>query len=166
MATRSIHNEDAVKGLLYQLRDAIRDKKMEEMSQIAVQLKLDSTPDATMQLVAASLFVAEAGGGAKLSQHDSLSMIMFLASRDEKTYLKAASRAVKDAAQALASAPTHEPMVVSDELLSVLVAQLSGQDVEVASNASIVVIICCRRLGEQFTQKAMVAIAPGKSRWN
>uniref|UniRef100_A0A7S0PU21 26S proteasome non-ATPase regulatory subunit 5 n=2 Tax=Asterionellopsis glacialis TaxID=33640 RepID=A0A7S0PU21_9STRA len=73
--------------------------------------------------------------------------------------MKPASREVKAAAEELNCASASDrSIVVSDQFLSILVAQLSGDDVEVSSNAAEVITICCRRLGSPMSNRSIQAI--------
>jgi hypothetical protein len=49
-------------------------------------------------------------------------------------------------------------MIVSPECIHVIVSQLSGDDVEVATNATDTMVACCRKLGPEFADPALRAV--------
>ena len=123
-----------VKGILCEIRDKREDTTA--IQQLMKQLEHDSEPTFTLNLLAPCLFVGETEA-LPFSPQEALSVLLLLATAGGPTYLKPASRAVKAHAEQLSSAVSHgKSVALSDELLSVLVAQLSGTDVEVSSNAA------------------------------
>ena len=111
-----------------------------------------------MGMLAPNLFLGEAGEPMQMSREDSLSVVTLLASVDTSTYLKPASRAIKSFAELLTKSTTEQVVIVSDDLLSVLAAQLSGTDVEVSDNASATIAACCQTLGAPFANRSVCAI--------
>ena len=150
-------DEGEVKRILLQIRDQGQDAAA--VKSLTLQLGKTSNAYYTMGMLVPSLFLGEAGEPMQMSREDALSVVMLLASMDKATYLKPASRAIKSFTELLTKSTTEEPVVVSDELLSVLVAQLSGTDVEVSDNATTTIIACCRKLGSPFADRAIRAIA-------
>jgi len=150
-------DEGEVKHLLLQIRDERQDTAA--IKPLLAQLGKTSNSYYTMGMLAPSVFLGEVGEPMAMSREDALSVIMLLATMDRSTYLKPASRAIKSFAELLTKSTTEQPIIVSDELLSVLVAQLSGTDVEVSVNATAAIIACCRKLGSPLADRAIRAIA-------
>jgi hypothetical protein len=124
-----------VKRLLLQIRDDKQD--VTAVKPLVAELRKTSNPYYTMGMLAPNLFLGEAGEPLQISREDSLSVVTLLASAmDTLTYLKPASRAIKSFAELMTKSTTEHVVIVSDDLLSVLVSQLSGTDVEVSDNAS------------------------------
>jgi hypothetical protein len=98
------------------------------------------------------------------THQEALDMMIMLVKSDPSFYLKPASRAVK--AMSLQFVATSTEIQVSDNLLSLLVEQMSGQDIEVSSNASDALISCCRHVGSQLSERAIGCIASSlESAW-
>ena len=152
---RSTVSPDAeeVKWLLYQICDQREDA--ESIKPILAQLGKASNPMFTMNLLAPSVFLGESNAAFEMNHAGALSVVFLLALLDGPTYLKPASRAIKSFAELLASSSTEQTILISDDLLSVLVAQLSGTDVEVSSNATATIKACCRRLGPPLSDRAI-----------
>ena len=167
MASSASPDAEEVKRLLLQIRDERQDTVA--LKPLLSQLAKTSNPCYTMGMLAPNVFVGEAAGEPmKISREDALSVVMLLASADSLTYLKPASRAIKSFAELLTTSTTEQPVIVSDELLDVLVAQLSGNDVEVSVNATATILACCRKLvGSPLADRAIRAIADSWRRaWN
>jgi Proteasome non-ATPase 26S subunit len=88
-----------------------------------------------------------------LKSSEALSLVGCLVSLDASTYLKPVSRKVKH--EALIRASSEKPMMLSVQLLSVIVSQLNGNDVEVSSNATEALLACCRKLGPSISDPAI-----------
>jgi hypothetical protein len=93
-----------------------------------------------------------------LTHQESISVLMFLATKTirPETYLKSASRAIKTFLTTTAYQSTIQ-FQVSNHLLQLMIAQLSGNDVEVSTNATEAVVACCRRL-PHLADRALVAL--------
>jgi hypothetical protein len=150
-------NAIEVKHLVYQIRD--HRQELEAVKAALIELGKISNPRFTMDVLAPSLFLGESNPAMEMNHVDALSVILLLASLDGPTYLKPASRAIKSFAELLATSSTEQDIVVSDDLLTVLVAQLSGNDVEVSANATAAITACCRRLGSPLSDRAIRSIA-------
>lgn len=142
-----------VKSLLLRIRD---DKQ--DAAAVMMELGKLSNPYYTMGMLAPSIFLGEAGEPMKMSREDALSTATLLVSADRSTYLKPASRAVKSFAELLTKSTTEQAIVVTNDLLTVLVGQLSGTDVEVSENASAAIVACSRKLGAPLADRAVSAI--------
>ncbi|KAI2495585.1 Proteasome non-ATPase 26S subunit [Fragilaria crotonensis] len=109
-----------------------------------------------------------------LTHQESITVLMFLATKTNRpeTYLKAASRAIKTFIQTTTYQYTEsvtptgtEQFQVSNNLLQLMIAQLSGNDVEVSTNATEAVVACCRRL-PHLSENALVALEDAwKTTW-
>lgn len=158
-------DEAEVKRVLLTIRDEMQDTAA--VKPLIALLGKVSNPYYTMGMLAPSIFLGEAGEPMKMSRQDALSAVMLLASIDRATYLKPASRAIKSYAELLNKSTTEQPIQVTDELLTVLVAQLSGTDVEVSVNATATIIATCRKLGSPLADRATRAIADSwRQAWN
>jgi hypothetical protein len=143
-----------VKRLLLQIRDDKQD--VTAVKPLVAELRKTSNPYYTMGMLAPNLFLGEAGEPLQISREDSLSVVTLLASAmDTLTYLKPASRAIKSFAELMTKSTTEHVVIVSDDLLSVLVSQLSGTDVEVSDNASATMVACCQTLGAPFADRSV-----------
>jgi hypothetical protein len=156
---------EEVKRLLLQIRND--QQNTVALKPLMAQLGKTSNPYYTMGMLAPNIFLGEAGEPMNISREDALSVVMLLASTNSSTYLKPASRAIKSFAELLTASTAEQPVIVSDELLTVLVAQLSGTDVEVSVNATATILACCRKLGSPLADRAIRAIADSwRQAWN
>jgi 26S proteasome non-ATPase regulatory subunit 5 len=145
-----------VSSILSEILDKSDDTN--EIQTLLKQLEHDSDPIFTLNLLAPSLFVGPTETF-PFSHKEALSVLLILATADSRTYLKPASRAVKAHAEQLPSAVSKgKDVLVTDELLSVLIAQLSGTDVEVSSNAADALRACALALGPTFSDRAIGSI--------
>lgn len=137
------------------------------LKQLLQRLRSISNPLFTMNLLVPRLFLASSlsgfeGGTNVNTSHDALSTLKFLVSFDPDLYLKPASRAVRTTAEGMSSVSpdsTEPPALeVTDEVLSVLVGQLSSKEVEVASNATAAIAALCRALGPPLSERAVRAV--------
>jgi hypothetical protein len=138
------------KEILRALRDNVNTQDTAGIQRSTRQLLDACQPLFVMNSLAPSLFQNDSTSN--FSIEDSLMMVAFLVSSDASHYLKPASRAVKD--EALRLSKSDEAMIVSDNLLNVMVAQLSGNDVEVSENATEAILACCKKLGPPMSSRA------------
>ena len=148
----------SVKAALYDLKSKLVEKNDEGVKETLRKLASDSNPQFTADLIAPCLFLGKSDS-LDLDQHESLSLLMYLATCEPATFLKPASRAVKKVAVLLSTTTsTDQHVSVSDDLLQVLVAQLSGNDIEVSSHATTTLTSCSRRLGPPFAERAIASV--------
>lgn len=156
---------EEVKDLLLSIRDDVQDTAA--VKPLVAQLSTKSDPHYTMGMLAPNVLIGEAGEPMGISQQDALAVVMLLATMDSKTYLKPASRAIKSFAELCSKSTNEQPIQVSDQLLGVLVAQLSGTDVEVSENANGTLVAICRKLGSPLADRVIRAIADSwRQAWN
>jgi hypothetical protein len=150
---------EAVRKVLYELKSKLEEQNVEGAKETLQKLSIDSNPKFTTDFIAPCLFLGQSDS-LHLNHQEALTQLMYLATCDPVSFLKPASRAVKNIAELLAATPStaHQPVTVSDDLLHVLVAQLSGIDVEVSSNATAALTACGRRLGPPLSERAITAI--------
>ena len=154
---------EVIKGLLYRLRDGLQSESKPEIETATKDLRSGSNAMTVMEMLSAPLLLGRDQQEAiDLNEHEALRIITFLASQDATTYLKAASRAVKTTTELLCTSTsitgTNQSLVVSDDLVLVLVAQLSGQDVQVSTNATTTLVHLSKRLGPSLTKTIMSRI--------
>ena len=122
-----------------------------------------SSPEKIMALLAPRLFSSSAPleddpfAASSINSREALSVISLLLSTDPAMYRKPASRAVRVAAECLASPPNGSAAasaVVHDDVLAAIVSQLGGKDVESASNAAGALKGLSRALGPPFQERA------------
>lgn len=100
-----------------------------------------------------------------LSSSEALSLVGLLVAHNAARYLGPAARAVRDEAKRLQG--SSDPMHVSPELLQVLLAQLSGNEVQVSTDATEAVVACCRKLGTAVGEPALRGLAEAwRQAWN
>lgn len=134
-------NTQVVASLLEDLSKSLGDEHKDGSLVLLRKLDVDANPTFVMTLLAPNLFLGRCES-LNLTHHESLDVLLFLATIEPGAYLKPASRAIK----AFTTHTQSDLLQVSDRLLQVMIAQLSGNDVEVSSNAAEAVIACCRRL--------------------
>mmetsp|Transcript_17393 Transcript_17393/g.22610 ORF Transcript_17393/g.22610 Transcript_17393/m.22610 type:complete len:595 (+) Transcript_17393:49-1833(+) len=135
------------------------------------QLKETAKPNVIMDILAPFLFLpppttTTTTSTCFLSNEDALSSLICLVSNDPATFLKPASRSVRNTACRISGAVStaeHQQqqqttMVVSPNLLLVITAQILGADVEVSTNATDAIIACCRKIGTPLIEPAFQAI--------
>lgn len=151
------NDSEEMEAILFEIRDKLPPNgDSEALKRSLGKCKnCSSSAQFTLDLLAPYLF-RESSQNEKMTSHDALSIIQVLVASDAPEYLKPASRAVKSEAVRLAS--SEHPMIVSQELMGVLISQLSGNDVEVSSNAIAAIVACCRKLGPRFADPAIRAI--------
>jgi hypothetical protein len=161
---------EVVRGLLYDLKDKLSLGDGASAATVLPKLKSDGNPQFVMQLLAPNLFMTSMVTSSSDATHDDLSLsltqqesmnvLMFLATTEPGMYLKPASRAIKTFILRTQNQSEAEAEVlqvsVSDNLLQLMIAQLSGHDVEVSSNATEAVVACCRRL--PLADRALAAL--------
>ena len=84
----------SVKAALYDLKSKLVEKNDEGVKETLRKLASDSNPQFTADLIAPCLFLGKSDS-LHLDQHESLSLLMYLATCEPATFLKPASRAVK-----------------------------------------------------------------------
>jgi hypothetical protein len=162
------------KGLIYDLKEALHDANQADaevnvkadanLTEVLLKLKNEVKPDLIMGMLAPNLFI-ETGGTTtavfgstqmNLMAQESLSILVLLASSDPRVYLKPASRAIRTFL--VSSTGDQESIHISDSLLQLMVAQLSGLDVEVSANATYALVAACRRLGPPLAERALLSM--------
>jgi 26S proteasome non-ATPase regulatory subunit 5 len=145
---------EQLESIFCEIRDQLAQPDTEALKR-SVRKILDFSKPQTMEILA-SLIFRESSQGSTITSQDALSIVGFLVTSDSATYLKPASRAVKK--EAIRLTTSEHPMMISPELLHVIVSQLSGNDVEVSTNATEAMVACCRKLGPPFADPALRAV--------
>jgi Proteasome non-ATPase 26S subunit len=143
------------------IRDNLDSLDTNALHAAAAQLLQSAKPSEIMHALSLLLFLnPETHRNAAISSSDALRIVAFLVASDSATYIKPASRAVKDEALRRTNATSlQDEMHVSDELTVTLVSQLCrGDDVEAAQNCSGALAACCRKLGSIYTETVFQAI--------
>ena len=91
------------------------------------------------------------------SSQEALALLGFLVQSKPSSYLKPASKAIRDEATRLTT--SADPMFVSTELLNAMIDQITSTDIQAASNATDAVVACCRKLGVSVAEPALIAVA-------
>jgi hypothetical protein len=158
-------------SLLLTLREALDSQDGTALAATRRTLSDTATPDAVMRVLGPLLFRSSSSssssstGESSWSSQNALSVMGVLVSSDPSAYLKPISRVVKLETTRLVS--TAEAMIVSPELLQIMVAQLSGDDVEVSVNATAALTAACKKLGPSFALQALDAIRTSwQSTWD
>lgn len=149
-------DSEAVRKILYDLKHKLGEENVKGAEEVLATLSLDSNPQFTADFIAPCLFLGKSDS-LQLDSQEALTLLTYLATADPATFLKPISRAVKKVAQQLPSS-IHREVMVSDDVLRVLVAQLGGNDVEVASNATAALVACGRCMGPPLSERAMAAL--------
>jgi len=131
-----------------------------------------SSPPSTVALIVPRLFLAPTASspvssenvadGLSLGSSDALSVLGVLVSIEPDAYLKPVSRAVRAHVESLASNAAgvgQRPVEASDAVLGAVVAQLSGNDVEVSENAEATLTALSRLVGPPLQDRAVRAVA-------
>jgi hypothetical protein len=146
---------EMLESVLCEIRDQLVQQDTEALKRSAKKILDMSKPQTTMDTMAPLLF-RESSEGTKITSQDAWTIVGFLVTSDSANYLKPVSRAVKKEAVRLTT--SEHPMIVSPECIHVIVSQLSGDDVEVATNATDTMVACCRKLGPEFADPALRAV--------
>lgn len=153
-----------IDGIFSEVKDSLaRNDNAEDLKGYAAKLAAAASAQVLMDRLARYLFAKDLK--VPLSNEDALAVLQFLVASDPQRYLKSASKAVETEAVRLSK--SQEPMVVSTELMNLLVAQLSGTDVQVSQNSASTIVACCKKLGQSFGDKVLQSIAEAwRKAWN
>ncbi len=121
--------------------------------QMIKELNDHVSPANTMSVLVPFLF-RDVQENSILSSSEALSLMGALVASEPTLFLKPTSQAVLEEVTRL-SQSTTEPLCVSSELLLVIVSQLRGEDVQVADNATTVLVCIARRQGSVFVEQVM-----------
>lgn len=146
---------EILESIFCEIRDQLAQQDTEALKCSARKILDISKPQTTMDTMAPLLF-RESSQGSKITSQEAWTIVGFLVTSDSANYLKPVSRAVKKEAVRLTT--SEHPMIVSPECINVIASQLTGDDVEVATNATDTMVACCRKLGPEFADPALRAV--------
>lgn len=154
------HSPHVVLDVLTELKEKIEQQDVEALKYTVARLEQVAQASVVMHILAPFLFQNTTLEN-NFSAHEALKILGFLVQTNPSLYLKPASQAIRDEAQRLVT--SADPMVVSPELMTAMINQIQGKDVQAASNATEAVVACCHKLGMSFAEPALVAIVQN---WN
>jgi hypothetical protein len=155
MATTTSHSH-VVMDLLKEVEEKIEQQDAEALKKTVTNLEHVAQASVIMQILAPFLFQSSNTTQGTFSSHEALTILGCLVQWNPSSYLKPASQAICDEARRLVT--SVDPMVVSSELMMAMINQITGADVQAASNATDAVVACCHKLGASFAEQALGAI--------
>ena len=145
-----------IKELVLQIKEALAKQDTPSLQTLLNSVKHGKAQH-VVDFVAPLLFQPENNAeDMSLAGDEALGLISRLVHSDSSTYLKPVSRAVKQ--EAVLRASSDQSMHVSNQLMTVIIDQLSSTDVEVSSNATEAMVACCRRLGPSISSPCIDSI--------
>lgn len=144
-----------IMDILVEIRQQIGQQDTAALKQIMTKLDQAAQPFVVVQTIAPFLF--RDGKDNAFSAEDSLSIIGFLVQSNPLTYLKPASRAIRDEAVRLTA--SSDPMRVSPTLTKALIDQIASSDIQAAANATEAIVACCRKVGLSLAEPTLISIA-------
>eukprot|EP00977_Amphora_coffeiformis_P018032 scaffold6091_cov164-Amphora_coffeaeformis.AAC.16 len=144
--------------LLRDMRVKIAQQDAAALQQTVAELDQAASALVVMQTLAPFLFRnGEQQQQEEFTSQEALTLLGFLVQSKPSSYLKPASKAIRD--EAIRLTTSADPMFVSTELLNAMIGQVASTDVQAASNATDAVVACCRKLGLVVAEPALVAMA-------
>jgi Proteasome non-ATPase 26S subunit len=154
----AVNDDAALEAALFEIRDQLSQDGPIDAKSITTRLVATSQPSRIMNKLSSFLFIHPSSVAEKLPAAQALQILVILVESDTPTFLKAASRAVKEEALRLSQSATSH-MHVSAELTAVMIQQLSvGSDVEVSQNSMGALTACCKKLGPAFSATVLQGV--------
>ncbi|GKY92354.1 hypothetical protein MPSEU_000206300 [Mayamaea pseudoterrestris] len=157
-----------ISACLLNVRERLAEQDDQGVNDALSHLDASGSPQSIMEQLAPHLFrLNKSNEEIFMSNQESLSILSLLVSHDPSKFLQPASLAVRKEAVRMGLA-ADELMIVSPELLSVMINQLSSDLTGVSSQADETLVACCRKLGvERLGNAALqMLVQAWRGAWN